>query len=127
MPTVEDLLKELELKSLLDQFVKITLPRIGVNYKQLPQKDFFGHNYSDFVSLILFEVSKICMNRTITGQYYMNLLFEAFKHLKSLIKDTQDHLVFLHNLTLTMRHLKQNLENVYALTTKQIPFKELYA
>ncbi|CAD8130885.1 unnamed protein product [Paramecium sonneborni] len=122
-PKLDNQINDIEVKSLSLQFSNYTLKQIKVNFV-VPQKDVFGINFSEFMLQIFIEILKISKNKNVDRILFLQLLQDSLNYLQQNCKESQDYLIFLHNIKLISSQIKDLAQSVYQNSKKLISFKE---
>ncbi|CAD8164656.1 unnamed protein product [Paramecium octaurelia] len=120
---IDNCINDIEVKSLSLQFSNYTLKQIKVNFV-VPQRDFFGVNFSEFMLQIFNEIFKISKNKNVDGILFLQLLQDSLNYLQQCCKEAQDYLILLHNIKLIATQIKDLAQSVHSNSKKKISFKE---
>ncbi|CAK95115.1 unnamed protein product (macronuclear) [Paramecium tetraurelia] len=122
-PKIDNSINDIEVQSLSLQFSNYTLKQVKPNFV-VPQRDFFGVNFSEFILQIFNEILMISKNKNVDGQLFLQLVQDSLNYIQSSCKEAQDYLIFLHNIKLISSQIKELAQSVYSNSKKQKTFKE---
>ncbi|CAD8101665.1 unnamed protein product [Paramecium sonneborni] len=122
-PKIDNFISDIEVKSLSLQFSNYTLKQIKINFV-VPQRDFFGVNFSEFMLQIFNEILKISKNKNVDGVLFLQLIKDSLDYVQQSCKEACDYLIFLHNIKLISSQIKDLAQSVYQSSRKFKTFKE---